>query len=141
MIGKTEKIILTILVVVLLGMSGVLISALGANNEVQENKVSKQLQSSQQQTIELTSTVTNNEIEMDVEDSLELPITGTALEKASASALAYIGEGRVTDTEIGDEEGYFEIEITLNSGNEVDVHLDENFKVLSTEYEDEEDGD
>ena len=78
---------------------------------------------------------------MDVEDSLELPITGTALEKASASALAYIGEGRVTDTEIGDEEGYFEIEITLNSGNEVDVHLDENFKVLSTEYEDEEDGD
>lgn len=71
----------------------------------------------------------------------DIPITGSALDRASAAALDHIGEGRVTDTEVGDEEGYYEIEITLNNGNEVDVHLDDNFKVLSTEYEDEEEDD
>lgn len=69
--------------------------------------------------------------------SEDLPITGNALERASAVALNHIGSGRVTDSEIGDEEGYYEIEITLDNGNEVDVHLSENFNVLSTEYEDE----
>jgi uncharacterized membrane protein YkoI len=77
----------------------------------------------------------------DDDDDIEVSITGNSLERASAAALAYVGEGRVTDSEVGDEEGYYEIEITLNNGNEVDVHLDENFKVLSTEYEDEEDDD
>ena len=32
------------------------------------------------------------------------PITGDDLERASAAALAHTGEGRVTDTEVGDEE-------------------------------------
>jgi hypothetical protein len=40
------------------------------------------------------------------------PITGDALERASSAALEYIGEGRVTETEVGDEEGYYEVEIT-----------------------------
>ncbi len=74
------------------------------------------------------------------ENEREVPITGTHLERASAVSLEYIGEGRVTDSEIGDEEGYYEIEITTNDG-EVDVHLDENFNILSTEWEDEEDDD
>ena len=64
----------------------------------------------------------------------DIPISGSALDRASAAALEYIGEGRVTDTEIGDEEGYYEIEVTLNNGKEADVHLDENFNVLSVEY-------
>ena len=71
----------------------------------------------------------------ETEDEHEIAITGTALEKASAAALAHIGEGRVTDTEMDDEEGYYEIEITLPNGREVDVHLDEQFNVLSTEYD------
>ena len=69
------------------------------------------------------------------DEEIDIPITGTPLELASKAALDYIGEGRVTDTEIGDEEGYYEIEITLNNNREVDVHLDENFNVLSTEYD------
>ncbi|MEN9626220.1 MAG: hypothetical protein RL557_548 [archaeon] len=73
--------------------------------------------------------------ESEMEDAHEIAITGNALEEASAAALAYIGEGRVTDTELDDEEGYYEIEITLADGREVDVHLDETFKVLSTEYD------
>jgi uncharacterized membrane protein YkoI len=69
------------------------------------------------------------------EEEIDVPITGSALDRASAAALNYIGEGEVTDTEIGDEEGYYEIEITTDDGDEVDVHLDEDFNVLSTEWD------
>ena len=71
----------------------------------------------------------------EIKDEHETDISGDALEQASAAALVYIGEGRVTDSEIGDADGYYEIEITLPSGREVDVHLDENFNVISTEYD------
>lgn len=72
----------------------------------------------------------------DADDGAEgpdIPITGAALEQASAAALEYIGEGRVTETEVGDEEGYYEVEITRDSGRQVDVHLDEAFNVLGHE--------
>ena len=82
-----------------------------------------------------TGEVLSVEEDDDSNEGPDVPITGIALERASAVALAYIGEGRVTDSEIGDEEGYYEIEIRLNNGREVDVHLDENFNVLSTEYD------
>ena len=70
-------------------------------------------------------------------DDHEDPITGDALEKASAAALAYTGGGRVTDTEQGDEESFYEVEVTLPDGRQVDVQLDKNFKVVSSEDEDE----
>jgi len=82
-----------------------------------------------------------NEAEEDEEEGEDVQIIGTALERASAAALSYIGEGRVTDTEIGDEDSYYEIEITLDNGKEVDVQLDEDFNVVDTEYEDEEEDD
>ena len=66
-------------------------------------------------------------------------ITGSALEKASQSALDHVGEGRVTDTEVGDEESYYEVEVTLDDGRQVDVQLDEDFVVVGEEYEDEAD--
>jgi uncharacterized membrane protein YkoI len=66
-------------------------------------------------------------------DDGEAPITGRELEQASAVALAHTGTGKVTETEIGDEEGYYEVEVTLDDGSHVDVHLDENFNVLGTE--------
>ena len=71
------------------------------------------------------------------EDSreVEAPITGSALDQASAKALAHIGEGRVTGTEVGDEESYYEIEVTLDNGRQVDVQLDESFNVVGTEGE------
>jgi hypothetical protein len=64
-------------------------------------------------------------------DDPETPITGPALAKASAAALAHTGGGRVTDTEVGDEEGYYEVEVTLADGRQVDVHLDSGFKVVN----------
>jgi hypothetical protein len=36
----------------------------------------------------------------------------------------------VTGTEIGDEEGYYEVEITRDDGSRVDVHLDRDLDVL-----------
>ena len=66
---------------------------------------------------------------------IEVPITGTDLEKASAAALANTGEGQVTGTEVGDEESYYEIEVTLDDGRQVDVQLDESFAVVGTEDE------
>jgi hypothetical protein len=66
----------------------------------------------------------------------EEPITGEALERASAAALEFTGGGEVTETEVGDEEGYYEVEVTLPGGRQVDVHLDASFKVIDSEGED-----
>ncbi|MDQ4078210.1 MAG: hypothetical protein M3220_18435, partial [Chloroflexota bacterium] len=68
-----------------------------------------------------------------IAEGADVAITGEALDLASEAALDYVGEGRVTDTEVGDEEGYYEIEVTLDDGRQVDVHLDENFEVLGQE--------
>jgi uncharacterized membrane protein YkoI len=65
------------------------------------------------------------------------PITGEALARASAAALKFTGGGRVTDTEVGDEEGSYEVEVTLDDGRQVDVHLNENFEVIGHETDDE----
>ena len=67
------------------------------------------------------------------EAEVDVPATGTDLEKATEAALAHIGEGRVTGTEIGDEESYYEIEITLDDGTQLDVQLDEQFNFVSSE--------
>ena len=65
-------------------------------------------------------------------DDSEGPITGDALTKATDAALAHTGEGRVTDTEVGDEDSYYEVEVTLDDGRQVDVQLDERFNVVDT---------
>ena len=63
----------------------------------------------------------------------ETPITGPALEQASAAALAHTGGGTVTDTEVGDEESYYEVEVTLPDGSQIDVQLDKSFNVVGSE--------
>ncbi|KUL21146.1 PepSY domain-containing protein [Streptomyces regalis] len=65
-------------------------------------------------------------------DDSEKPITGSALERASAAALEHTGGGKVTDTEVGDEDGYYEVEVTLGNGRQTDIHLDKDFKVISS---------
>ena len=69
------------------------------------------------------------------DDATERRITGTELDRASEAALEHAGGGEVTDTEVGDEEGYYEVEVTRADGSQVDVHLDEGFAVLGTEDE------
>ncbi len=69
-------------------------------------------------------------------DDDETPITGDALTKASAAALAHTGGGTVTETEVGDEESMYEVEVTLDDGRQVDVQLDESFAVVGDELDD-----
>ncbi|MDQ5874736.1 MAG: hypothetical protein M3526_05080 [Actinomycetota bacterium] len=65
------------------------------------------------------------------DDGRGTPITGGALEKASVIALERTGGTRVNQTELRDEEGYFEVEVVLEDGSVVDVHLDRRFNVIS----------
>lgn len=60
------------------------------------------------------------------------PITGTDLGRAREAALAYTGGGVATETELGDEESYYEVEVTLADGRQVDVQLDIEFWVVAT---------
>jgi len=66
-------------------------------------------------------------------DDTDTPITGADLQTASDAALASTGQGRVTGTEVGDEESYYEVEVTLDDGTEVDVQLDADFQVVGSE--------
>jgi uncharacterized membrane protein YkoI len=66
------------------------------------------------------------------DDATDKAISGQALDRASAAALAETGGGKVTETEVGDEEGAYEVEVTRADGSQVDVHLDKDFSVLSS---------
>jgi len=70
------------------------------------------------------------------DDGADGPITGESLDRASAAALEHTGGGKVTDTETGDEESSYEVEVTLDDGTEVDVQLDEAFNVVGDETDD-----
>jgi hypothetical protein len=75
------------------------------------------------------------------DEGSEPPIVGPALDRAKAAALAHTGGGRVTETEVGDEEGYYEVEVTMGDGRQVDVHLGEDFTVLGSARDSERDSD
>jgi len=64
-------------------------------------------------------------------------ISGSDLSKASKAALAETGGGKVTDTEVGDEESYYEVEVTLDDGKQVDVQLDKGFDVVGQSADEE----
>ena len=67
------------------------------------------------------------------DDGPDKAITGAALDRASQAALKEAGSGEVTDTEAGDEEGAYEVEVTKADGIQVDIHLDKFFAVIGTE--------
>jgi len=67
------------------------------------------------------------------DDATEQPIEGSALKQAEDAALQETGGGEVTGTEVGDEDSYYEVEVTLDDGSQVDVPLDRDFRVVSTD--------
>ena len=73
------------------------------------------------------------------DDATERPIEGPALQQAEDAALAETGGGEVTGTEVDDEESYYEVEVTLDDGSQVDVQLDREFQVVSSEADHEDD--
>jgi hypothetical protein len=74
-------------------------------------------------------------------DDSEPPLTGSDLAKASEVALDHTGEGKVTGTEVGDEDSYYEVEVTLDDGSQVDVQLDESFAVVGSSADSETEAD
>jgi hypothetical protein len=66
------------------------------------------------------------------DDGEGTPITGDALTTASQAALPFTGGGTVTGTEVGDEESYYEVEVTKADGSQVDVQLDPSFAVVGS---------
>jgi hypothetical protein len=64
------------------------------------------------------------------------PLTGTTLDKATAAALAHAGGGIVTETEVGDEGAAYSVEIRRDGGTEIEVNLDEDFRVVGQEVDD-----
>ena len=76
------------------------------------------------------------------DDATDRAITGGALDRAKAAALADT-PGKVTETEVGDEESYYEVEVTRADGSQVDVQLDRHFRVVGSEADgaDDQEGD
>lgn len=67
--------------------------------------------------------------------------TGEPLERAGAAALQHTGSGTITETEIADDGAAYEVEIRLDDGSQVEVHLDDNFNVVGEESDDDAPGD
>jgi len=70
----------------------------------------------------------------------EKPLTGSALDKATAAALEHAGGGTVVETEVGDDGAAYGVEIRRADGSQVEVELDENFDVIGQEADDEKAG-
>jgi hypothetical protein len=66
----------------------------------------------------------------------DTPLTGEALRSASRAALAETGGGQVLETEVGDGDAAFEVEVQLEDGSVVEVQLDAAFEVIGSEPDD-----
>lgn len=64
------------------------------------------------------------------------PLTGATLQKASSAALAHTGGGTVTESEVGDDGAAYDVEIRLANGNTVEVQLDNQYRVIGREADD-----
>lgn len=64
------------------------------------------------------------------------PLTGSALEQATAAALEHTGGGTVIETEAGDDGAAYGVEIRLEDGRVVEVNLDQDFNVIGDEADD-----
>lgn len=69
------------------------------------------------------------------------PLTGPALDQATAAALEHTGGGTVVETEAGDGGAAYGVEVRLDDGRIVEVALDANFQVIGQEADDDGPGD
>lgn len=66
----------------------------------------------------------------------DAPLTGEQRDKAVAAAKAHVGDGEVTDTEVGDDGAAYGVEIRKPDGAQVEVNLDRDYRVTGTEADD-----
>jgi hypothetical protein len=69
------------------------------------------------------------------------PLTGSALEQATAAALEHTGGGTVVETEVGDDGAAYGVEVRLDDGSVVEVSLDASFQVIGRDVDDDGAGD
>jgi uncharacterized membrane protein YkoI len=70
----------------------------------------------------------------DADDATDEHLSGATLDRASKAALAKTGGGKVTGSERDTEDGAtYEIEVTKGDGSQVDVRLDDQFKVVAVD--------
>jgi hypothetical protein len=67
------------------------------------------------------------------------PLTGEQYDRATAAALEHTKGGKVTDTETGDDGAAYGVEVLLDDGRQVEVNLDEQYRVTQSEPDDDTD--
>ena len=68
------------------------------------------------------------------------PLTGSEYDRVTAKALQETGGGTVNETEKGDEESYYQVEVQNADGSQTDVNLDRDLNVVKTKTENEKAG-
>jgi hypothetical protein len=63
-------------------------------------------------------------------DTRESPVSREDLDRAGRAALHATGGTRVSESDVGDEDSYYEVEVVLDDGLQVDVQLDASFSVV-----------
>jgi len=64
------------------------------------------------------------------------PLTGGALERATAAALEHVGGGTVVETEVGDGGAAYGVEVRRDDGSVVEVDLNADFEVIGSGADD-----
>jgi uncharacterized membrane protein YkoI len=67
-------------------------------------------------------------------------LTGSTRDRAVTAALAATGGGTVLETEAGDDGAAYGVEVRLPDGRQVEVNLDESFKVVGQEADEDKPG-
>jgi uncharacterized membrane protein YkoI len=67
-------------------------------------------------------------------------LTGSTRDRAVEAALAATGGGTVLETEAGDDGAAYGVEIRLADGRQVEVNLDQSFKVIGQEADEDKPG-
>jgi hypothetical protein len=68
--------------------------------------------------------------------SEDVPLEGNDFDRATRSALQHVGGGTVVETEMGDDGSAYEVEVRLEDGSQVAVELDESFRVIGSDPDD-----
>ena len=67
-------------------------------------------------------------------------LTGSTRDRAVTAALAATGGGTVLETEAGDDNAAYGVEVRLPDGRQVEVNLDKSFKVIGQEADEDKPG-
>ena len=66
----------------------------------------------------------------------DVPLEGNEFDRATAAALQHVGGGKVAEAEVGDDGSAYEVEVRLDDGSQVAVELDESFRVIGSDPDD-----